>query len=211
MAGTRVVVGQLAPPTRAPRVDPTTLTDAEIIALSVHQPDLFEEIYRRHHDLARRHVERRVGPDAGADIAAETFVRAFAARDRFNTDYPSARPWLFGIASNLIRHHFRSNRRAAAAHQRLMGRDRVETPDPAPESTTRAAAHLARAEVAKGLQALRERDRELLLAYALSDLTYREIAERAGIPIGTVRSRLARARQRIRQRTEAGLLDLPTD
>lgn len=211
MAGAHAVVGQTAARSRIPRVDPVPLSDSQIIAGSADRPDLFEEIYRRHHEVVLRHVERRVGPDAGADIASEVFIRAFSARTRFNHDYPSARPWLFGIATNLIRHHFRKSRRATTAHQRLMVRELGHAPDGTAESARRVDADLAGPDLARCLEELRDVDREILLAYALHDLTYAEIAQKAGIPIGTVRSRLARARARIRQRTEAGVLALPTD
>ncbi len=209
MGATGTIVGQRAPlaPPRARRADTDSNTDAELIVESLDRPELFEEIYRRHHRVVCRHIERRTGPDTGADIAAEVFVSAFAARHRYRVEYASARPWLFGIAANLLRQHFRTRQRATRAHQRLTTTSLGYVPDTTEESSRRVDASLAAPDLAKSLAVLRAVEREVLLAYAIGDLSYVEIAEALGIPVGTVRSRLARARQRIRRRAEAGLLD----
>lgn len=190
-------------------------TDAEVIVDSWENPDLFELIFDRHYMVIYRHLARRAGPDVGAEVASEVFVRAFAARKRYRTEYASARPWLFGIATNLLRQHFRSSRRATTAFWKVAGRSERATPDGSSAADARVDAEALGGRLRAGLDGLRERDREVLLLYAWEDMTYAEIADALGIPIGTVRSRLARARRRFRElagdlRTVADVGQSPT-
>lgn len=174
-------------------------TDAEIIVRSWDHPDVFELIFDRHYMVIYRHLARRAGPEVAGDIASEVFVRAFAARRRYRTEYPSARPWLFGIATNLLRQHFRSSRRATSAFWKMAGRSPVTTADRTAAADARVDAQALGGQLQAGLDELRDGDREVLLLYAWEDLSYAEIAEALGIPIGTVRSRLSRARRRFRE------------
>ena len=172
----------------------TSSTDAEVIVRSWDEPDAFEEIYRRHHATIYRYVVRRVGPQAAADVAAEVFVQAFAGRRRYRREFVSARPWLFGIATNLLRQHLRSRSRSDWMAIRLAAEAAAHPPEPAGPAD----------DPATGFETLRTEDRTVLILFAFKDLTYREIATELGIPIGTVRSRLARARRQLRR-----LLDHP--
>jgi RNA polymerase sigma-70 factor (ECF subfamily) len=189
----------VAPARRRAGADTAGESDADIIRRSWGDADAFEEIFNRHYRVIYRHVARRAGPDVAADVASEVFVRAFAARDRFKTEYASARPWLFGIATNLLRQHFRGSRRASAAIWRVVGRESTRTPDDTAASDARVDAEALGGKIQSGLDALRQGDRDVLLLYAWEDLSYKEIATALGIPIGTVRSRLARARRRFRE------------
>ncbi len=129
----------------------------------------------------------------------ETFVVAFRSRDAYNLQEGSARPWLFGIATNLLRHHRRSEARRLHAYART-GRDPLVGPDHRfEEAEDRAVAERAEPAVAAALAALRPHERDVLLLYAWADLTYAEIAAALAIPVGTVRSRLARARRKVRE------------
>ena len=179
--------------------DSGPLPDSELIERSWDEPEVFEEIFNRHHEVVYRHVIRRVGPDAAADIASEVFVRAFAARRRYNLSYSSARPWLFGITANLLRQHYRSHRRATKAHWRVMAAESLTEGDSTGEADRRVDAEALASGLETGLAKLRATEREVLLLYAWADLSYAEIASALGIPVGTVRSRLARARQRFRE------------
>lgn len=144
-----------------------------------------------------RFLRPRVGPQLAEDIAAETFSVAFRRRDGYDLQRADARPWLFGIAANLLRHHRREERR------RLLAYAKVGTPgaiEPAfDDADARVDAGAAGPALALALAALRPWDREVLLLYAWADLTYQEIADALAIPIGTVRSRLGRARRRVRE------------
>ena len=145
----------------------------------------FEALFEEHFDAIYGYLARRVGPDLARDLAAETFTRAYAARRRFDPERGEPRAWLFGIANNLLRHHYRDEER------RLRAFARVELParDAAPEEPS----------VAEALSVLSREDRDVLLLFAWADLSYEKIAEALSLPVGTVRSRLNRARTRMRE------------
>lgn len=176
------------------RPDPPR-TDADVLAASVDRPAEFAAIFDRHHEAIHRYLWTRVG-DAAEDVAAEVFRVAFEKRRGFDTSYESAKPWLFGIAANLARTHHRRTARRRDTQDRLVAEDRP-TADPGPEDRL---ARLAETEpVAAAIRSLPERDREPLLLFAWGDLSYEEVAEAMGVPVGTVRSRIHRARGRVRE------------
>jgi RNA polymerase sigma-70 factor (ECF subfamily) len=174
-------------------------TDAEIIVASLSDPERFGEIFERHYPSIYRFLVRRAGREAGSRLASEVFVRAFEGRHRYQTDRVSARPWLYGIAANLARMAARTHQRANRAYLRVAADlpyvgvllfDRADD---------RVDAEMLVATLHKTLNRLRPADRETLLLYALGELTYQETADTLGVPVGTVRSRLSRARTRIRE------------
>jgi len=81
----------------------------------------FEELFELHFDAIYGYLARRVGPDLARDLASETFTRAFAGRGRYDPRQGEVRPWLFGIASNLLRRHYRDEERRLRAFARLVG------------------------------------------------------------------------------------------
>jgi len=174
-----------------------TLSDAEIIASSRTAPDRFGAIFDRHFALIHRYLHRRVGQILADDLAAETFAIAFRERGNYHSDREDARPWLFGIAANLLRRHRRTERRSLAAYARSGVDPVAEAGFDAVED--RVVADAAGASIAHALKRLRAEDREVLLLYAWADLTYHQIADALAIPVGTVRSRLARARRSVRE------------
>jgi hypothetical protein len=80
----------------------TALTDGELIAASLELPERFAPLFDRHHGPIHRYLERRSGARVAEDVAAETFVVAFRRRAAFDTRRADARPWLYGIAANLL-------------------------------------------------------------------------------------------------------------
>jgi len=141
-----------------------------------------------------RYLARRVGAAAADDLAAETFTVAFRRWDRLDPERP-VRPWLYGIAANLMRHHWRKERRMLRAYART-GVDPVFSEDGEPAEDTR--------ELAAALAELRHDEREILLLHAWAELTDTEIASALGIPAGTVKSRLSRTREKLRNRLDPG-------
>jgi RNA polymerase sigma-70 factor (ECF subfamily) len=134
-----------------------------------------------------------VGEPLAGDLAAEVFTVAFARRRTFRVETVDTRPWLYGIATNLIRNNRRSEQRLLAAVARLrdervpaVGRidDNVDPSD--------------RPELAWALASLRRDQRDVLLLHAWAELSHAEIADALEIPLGTVASRLARARRHLR-------------
>ena len=166
--------------------------DAAAIARSLADPEEFAVIFERHFDEIHRYLRRR-HPQEADELAAEVFTVAFDARARYRAIGDSARPWLYGIASNLLAKRRRSERRALRAHARAGARPDTGA-DEYERARERADAQRRSAAVAGALARLRGPERDTLLLYALSDLSYEEIAFALEVPIGTVRSRLARAR-----------------
>ncbi|ROQ69861.1 sigma-70-like protein [Streptomyces sp. 840.1] len=76
--------------------------DAAVVSQSLEQPETFALLYDRYAADIHRYAARRLGEGAADDITADTFLIAFRARARFDTGRESARPWLYGIAANLI-------------------------------------------------------------------------------------------------------------
>jgi RNA polymerase sigma factor (sigma-70 family) len=157
---------------------------------SVSQPAVFREIFDRHHQAVWGFLAHRYGGGVAEEITAATFAEAFAARDRFDPSRVNARPWLFGTALNLARAHWRRE------HAQLQALARSATnayAAPIEEGFD------GRGGLAKALAALDTADRETILLFALADFSYGEIAEVTGVPEGTVRSRLNRARRILRE------------
>ncbi|HEV3000739.1 MAG TPA: sigma-70 family RNA polymerase sigma factor [Solirubrobacteraceae bacterium] len=175
--------------------------DAAVIERSLRQPEAFAELFERYADDIHRYVARRLGRETADDLLAETFAAAFGQRRRYDLSHPHARPWLYGIATNLIRDH----RRAEARRLRALAR----TPEPdahepmADAVASQVSARAARRELSDALAALPARQRDVLLLFAWADLDYAEIATALGVPVGTVRSRLHRARRRLAEAVAA--------
>jgi RNA polymerase sigma-70 factor (ECF subfamily) len=163
-------------------------TDADLLVRSVTEPPLFGRLYDRRGLAVRRYVARRVGDGAADDLSAEVFVRAFGSRARFRAEHESALPWLLGIANNVIADHRRVERRRLTALQRLAGE-------------ASGAMELSRdglsEELVAALRALPARERDTLLLVVWGELTQEEAASALGVPIGTVSSRITKARQRL--------------
>jgi RNA polymerase sigma factor (sigma-70 family) len=172
-------------------------TDAELIARSIEDPRAFMPLVERHNRVLFGYLARRVGRDIAEDVTSETFTRAFAQRARFDTTRPDARPWLFGIALNLVRNQARSEVRQLRAYSRHGVHDRTE--DDHVATVDRLDAQDRSPELATALAALKSGDREVLSMFAWSDMSYEEIAEALDIPVGTVRSRLNRARRIVQE------------
>jgi RNA polymerase sigma-70 factor (ECF subfamily) len=163
-------------------------SDASAIALSLSRPEAFAAIFDRHFDPIHGYLVRRVGPARADDLASATFTVAFERRRGFRGEADSARPWLFGIATNLMRNERRAEQRALNALSRLRPLTAQATPYEEVDKTR----------VAALLADLDRDQRDVLLLYAWGELSYEEIAAALEVPLGTVRSRLARARARLR-------------
>jgi RNA polymerase sigma-70 factor (ECF subfamily) len=144
------------------------------------------------------YLARAVGPDRADEYAGDVFVSAFAARIRYDPELGSVRGWLFGIAANIRRTRARSEWRGRRAWDRVGGeRDAQEGGFEVVEEGLDYGKRLAW--VVDFLRELSDTDRDVLILYAWGELTYPEIAQAVGVEVGTVRSRLARARGRLRE------------
>jgi RNA polymerase sigma factor (sigma-70 family) len=177
--------------------DAEDLDDAAIIQLSRHEPEQFAILFRRHAPHIQRYVVRRLGPDDADDVVAETFLLAFRQRDGYDRARGDARPWLYGIATNLIGRHRRAEIRQYRAFART-GADPVTEPF-TDQVDARVSADAAGRRLPAALARLPAAHRDALLLVAWGDLSYEEAAAALGVPVGTVRSRLSRARRRLRR------------
>ena len=186
--------------------------DAELIQRSRSDPAAFAGIFDRHHAELYRYLRRRAGAELAADLASETFVIAFARRASYSPDAreaQDARPWLYGIAHNLLRNRLRAERRQFAAYARH-GADPLADPDAHTAfaaADRRADSEAVSRKLAQILAAMPTRDRDVLLLFAWADMSYAEIAQALDIPVGTVRSRLSRARRKLRTLVNSGSLN----
>jgi RNA polymerase sigma factor (sigma-70 family) len=167
-------------------------SDAESIASSLSVPDAFRSVFDRHFDAVHRYLARRVGRARADDLASQTFVVAFERRASFRSDAFDARPWLLGIATHLLMNDRRSEKRSLNLVARLTARA-----EPALSFTGYELRELDD-DVATALAGLDSDMRDVLLLVAWGELSYEEVAEALGIPVGTVRSRLSRARAHVR-------------
>ncbi len=171
-----------------------SLTDGELLAQSSTTADVFHEVFDRHFKAVHRYLARRVGRDRADDLASQTFTVAFTRRATFRTDALDARPWLLGIATNLLM----NERRAEQRSLELVGRIQAQPVAPVAGLADDELDH----EVAAALAELGPEQRDVLLLFAWGELSYEEIAVALAIPVGTVRSRMSRARGYLRRRLE---------
>ncbi|WP_433252553.1 RNA polymerase sigma factor [Streptosporangium sp. CA-135522] len=174
---------------------PIPVDDSTIIDASLRDPERFAELFDRHAAVLHRYVVRRLGPDHAEDVVAEAFTRAFAKRHRYALDRSDALPWLYGIATNIIGSHRRAEVRGYRALART-GEDPVAAAFD-DRVVARVAASATRERLAAALAKLGRGERDVLLLIAWGDLSYEETARALDVPIGTVRSRLSRARRKI--------------
>jgi RNA polymerase sigma factor (sigma-70 family) len=178
---------------------PLETTDAAIIRRSLREPDLFAVIFERHFAAVHRYAQQRVGEDVADEITSETFVVAFDRRRRFDPESAGAGPWLLGIATNLMRRHWRAERQQLRAIGSTPPAGGVAEELRGPHVRPMADVSLQQ-DVADALAEINQADRETLLLFAWADLSYAEVATALDVPIGTVRSRIARARRQLRDR-----------
>ncbi len=179
------------------RPDEPELTDARQIELSLADPHAFAALFERHARSVHRYLVKRVGPDNAEDLLGETFVTAFRVRRAYDLARADARPWLFGIATNHARHFWRSElRRQSRGSSSQQDGSALDHSD---EATSSVYFSSQAGDVAQALAHLDDAHLDVLLLLAGPGLTYEEVAEALGIPVGTVRSRMSRARQRLRE------------
>jgi RNA polymerase sigma factor (sigma-70 family) len=175
-----------------------TIDDGRLIQESWSEPMRFAELFHRHYSAVSQLCARRVGRSESEDLAGETFCRAFEHRRRFDVSRSDARPWLYGIALNLVRTHHRGRFRRGNAYERT-----ARLVDTEVEFSSRVERGVdARREldaVEDALLELPDADVEVLLLHVWEELSYKAIAEALDLPVTTVRLRLYRIRQRLRE------------
>jgi RNA polymerase sigma-70 factor (ECF subfamily) len=181
------------------------INDSGAVSSSHENPGAFAVLYDKYSRMVYRYAAARAGDSVAEDVMAETFLVAFESRESFDPQWEDARPWLFGIATNLLRRHHRTEARRLKAFAKAAGRAAHD--DGQDRVAERLDAAAATAGIAAALRGLTSADRECLLLYAWADLTYEGIAIATGVPIGTVRSRLNRARRVLRDAADLDQID----
>lgn len=177
-------------------------SDAAVIAASRADPQAFVAIFERHFEPISRYLRRRLNRMVADELAAEVFTTAFSRRAAYDLERPDALPWLYGIAANLLRARRRMEERDLRARARAGA-------DPLADGVVdHASVSTLEPGLARALLELGAADREVLLLFALADLSYEEIAVALELPLGTVKSRLNRARRIVRRRlTDLALIE----
>jgi RNA polymerase sigma-70 factor (ECF subfamily) len=173
-----------------------TRTDAQLIAASVPAGEEFAALFDRHARTVHRYLARRAGATAAEDLLAQTFLVAFETRHRYDGARSDALPWLYGIATNVLRRARRDEVRLLRALART-GLD-PDVDCPADRVAERLDARARTAALAGALAGLSAGDRDVLLLVAWGGLGQDEVARALDLPVGTVKSRLHRARARLR-------------
>jgi len=168
-------------------------TDGILMARSVQgHPDAFVAVAQRHGVAIHGYLARRAGRQVADDLLADVWVRAFAARGGYDSSYDDARPWLYGIARNVLRAHWRSAQNAALAGPE-------PTVDPWDDIVDRLDSAASGEALISAVRRLPPAEREVLLLVAWEQLTPSEAAAVLGVPAGTARSRLHPARATLRR------------
>jgi RNA polymerase sigma factor (sigma-70 family) len=160
-------------------------------------PADFEVAFQQHFPSIYRFISRRVGTALAEDLTAETFATAYRRRASFEPRRGSLRSWLYGIAINLVRNHWRAEQHLLALDARLV--PETDLPDSTEAIDQRVIATLLAPRLAAALGLLTRDQRDVLLLHAWAELSHEEIAAVLEIPPGTARSRLSRARASLRE------------
>ncbi|MFG3257849.1 RNA polymerase sigma factor [Streptomyces sp. NPDC048172] len=171
-------------------------------------PGAFAELFDAYARAVYNHAFRLTADWSMAeDVMSATFMEAWRLRGKVDADGGSLRPWLLGVATNVARGSRRSNRRyrAAAAAAAANGAGAVEIPDHAEEVAGRVDDRRRIDAALRALASLKRPEREVLVLCLWEGMEYTEIAAALGVPVGTVRSRLSRARKRLRKLADVQL------
>jgi RNA polymerase sigma-70 factor (ECF subfamily) len=172
-------------------------SDAALIRAAQNDSTSFGTLFDRHFGAVYRFCARRVGSDLAEDIAGETFRRAFEARRSYDLRQPNALPWLLRIALNLMRDAIRARAAEDRAYARLRVFARTGAPSEEDQVPKSAEARAELARLARLLLAEPQEDVDALFLHVWDGLSYVDVATALGVPVGTVRSRLSRLRQRL--------------
>jgi RNA polymerase sigma factor (sigma-70 family) len=170
----------------------------------------FEQLFAEHAGTLHGYLSRRVGPTVAEDLVAETFLAALREPGRYDPSRAAVRTWLYGIATNLLRNHVRTELRGLRATARRHRWAEVEEDHPE-RAAARIDAAVRVAQLAGALVQLSASDRDVLLLVSWAGLSTAEVGEVLGIPAGTVRSRLHRVRSWIREHAAAAHDDPRSD
>jgi RNA polymerase sigma factor (sigma-70 family) len=179
-------------------------SDAELIGRSLAgDGEAFIEVVRRHEGAVGAYLVRRTGPGDARDLLSEVWLAAFGSRRSYDRSFSDARPWLFGVARNILRRHWRS-KPAANLFPDMTDLDVGWDPWPAVYERLDTGATLRDA-----VMRLRPREREVLTLVVWEDLSVADAARTLGIPSGSAHRYLHQAR--VTLRNTPGMVELLND
>jgi RNA polymerase sigma-70 factor (ECF subfamily) len=160
--------------------------------------EAFGDLYERHARVVQSYcLWRTADLQLAEDATATAFLETWREREQLELTTDSAAPLLLGVANNVLRRHWRGRRRYVAALERVRNTTPVALSGHEDESIARLDAIRQLRDAGSAVRALPRREREVLALVAWGELSYEETAAALGVPIGTVRSRLSRARKRL--------------
>ncbi|MEV6036381.1 RNA polymerase sigma factor [Nonomuraea sp. NPDC052116] len=172
------------------------MEDVTVVERSMDNPDLFALLYDRYFHELYRYLAARLGSEHVEDMVADAFLIAFNGRGAFDSDRGTVRSWLYGIATNVVARHRRREGRRLNALSKVPAEDSADGHED--RVTSQLAAEASRPELVRGLKGLAKGDRDAVFLLVFGGLGYEEIATALDIPVGTVGSRINRARKKLR-------------
>lgn len=158
----------------------------------------FGDLYERHARAVQSYcLWRTADLQLAEDTTATVFLEAWRKRQRLELKTESAVPLLLGVATNVLRQHWRGRRRYAAAVERVRNAVSPSLPGHEDDAIARLDAMRQLRDAGAAVRSLPQRERDVLALVAWAELSYEETAAALGVPVGTVRSRLSRARVRL--------------
>jgi len=173
-------------------------SDSDLMAMTGSEPEAFGELLKRHSRSVYAYCARRTGNlDLAEDLTSIVFMEAFRRRRKLQLSNAIALPWLFGVANNVVRNADRSLRRYRSALRRLP----IPASGVSSEEGTmeRLGAQEAFARALEAISTLTQAEQDVVVLVLWSEFTYADAATALGIPVGTVRSRLASARAKFKE------------
>ncbi|MEQ4715344.1 RNA polymerase sigma factor [Nonomuraea sp. B19D2] len=172
------------------------MEDVTVVERSLDDPDLFALLYDRYFKDLYRYLAARLGREHVEDLVADAFLIAFNSRGGFDPQRGTVRSWLYGIATNVVARHRRREGRRLNALSKVTAESSAEGHED--RVTSQLAAQASRPELVRGLKGLAKGDRDVVFLLVFGGLGYEEIATALDIPVGTVGSRINRARKKLR-------------
>jgi RNA polymerase sigma factor (sigma-70 family) len=186
------------------------LSDAALWARTGDEPTAFAEIFQRHADAVYNHCFRKTASWSTAeDLRSVVFLEAWRRRQEVRLHEESILPWLLAVANNVVRTRARSLRR----HRSMLARlpmSLVSVDDPEAEAIARLDDEAQMRRVQSAISGLPRGEQDVLALCVWAELDYAAAAVALGVPVGTVKSRLSRARQHLRLAVEAGPAGQPS-
>lgn len=168
---------------------------------------LFRQLVDQHRVRLQRFVVRHIGqPDDAEDIAQQAFAEAARTIERFRGESELS-TWLYGIAMNLVRNYLSRAPHRLYRFESDEGLQSMFSPDGDPGDAV--AMQQTLRQLSASMAELPQEMREVLILVAIEETAYEDAAAMLSVPVGTVRSRLSRARAALRSRLAAAGVELP--